>query len=227
VEFVVNAGDVGPDGAQGNAEAVGDFFVQEALVQEVEDFLLASGELLELGVSLGRALEGDDDLAGDGAGHGRAALVQFLDGLEQPGRRGLFEQITAGPRPQRLENAVVILKDGEHHDAGGGQRGFQPPNALDAGDAGEVDVHQHDIGRQGREPLEGGFAGGEGANAGKAGGTSEQVEEGLSLIGAVLDEGDFDGLSVHGRGFTRAYESRQGKSYKVRTDPSLWLCLAS
>lgn len=32
VEFVVNAGDVGPDGADGKAEAVGDLLVKKALV---------------------------------------------------------------------------------------------------------------------------------------------------------------------------------------------------
>ena len=100
VKFFVNGVEVGADGAQGNAEMVGDFFVKVTFGEKSENFLFAFGEFFNLGLGFLDLLEMVDDLAGDLHGHGGAAGMNLFDRLDKFGRRHVFEEVTAGAAAQ-------------------------------------------------------------------------------------------------------------------------------
>ena len=86
VELFINVLEMPTDGAVPETEAVGDFFVRKALGQEFKDFAFSRGKALELRGNLLRFsgfLKEGDDLAGDFAGHGCPALLNFAQGGDQ------------------------------------------------------------------------------------------------------------------------------------------------
>ena len=95
VELFVNRMEMGADGAESDAELVGDFFVEITFGEEREDFLFAFSEALDIGSGLADLLEMIDDFPGDLHGHGSAAGVNLFDGLDEIGRRHVLEEITA------------------------------------------------------------------------------------------------------------------------------------
>jgi len=193
LEFGVDVDDVGADGGEADAEAVGDFLVEKTLGQEAQDLVLAMREKAGEGRVGRRGLEGGDHLAGDGTGHGRATVVEFLDRFQQLGRGGFLEEIAGGSGFQGLKDAVVIFKDREHQNAGVGQ---QFPNALDALDSRhprQSDVEQENVGSKSGQFREGGFSAGEGAQALESLCSRNQVGDGFPLGRTVLDQGHPNG----------------------------------
>lgn len=146
LEFGVDVDDVGADGGEADAEAVGDFLVEESLGEEPQDLVLAMREQAGEGWVGRRGLEGCDHLAGDGTRHGRATVVEFLDRFQQLGWSGFLQQISRGSGFQGLEDAVVILKDREHQDSGIGQKLTHLMDALDSGHPRQSDVEQQNVG---------------------------------------------------------------------------------
>lgn len=118
MEFLIDVADVGADGFDAELELVGDFLVEMALSKEMEDLLFARRELLSkpLGGAAVLGLEGFDHETGYLGGHGGSAMMEIGDGFEQFRRGCLFEQIARGAGSQGLEDPIMILKDGEHHD---------------------------------------------------------------------------------------------------------------
>ena len=128
--------------------------------------------------------------AGDpGAEHGAARG----DGAQ---RRGdlvagrALEDIAARTRRQGSEDGVVVVHHGDHEHGGGRGELGRPPGRLDAGGAGQVDVHEHHIGCgvfDGRQRLLGG--------AGRAGHLypghgGEQPGQAVAEDGMVIDDQD-------------------------------------
>ena len=105
------------------------------------------GRELVLG-SVGRAdfAKQFDHAAGDLRRHRRPTAHGFLQTFDQERRRRLFQQITASPGAQRVENHLIIVIDREHQQQQLRVAFFQQPNAFDAVHSREADVHQHDIG---------------------------------------------------------------------------------
>src|SRR5581483_4628094 len=112
VELFVNGVEVGADGAEGDAEAVGNFLVEKTLGKQGEDFLFALGEFLDVGFRFLDVLEMADDLAGDLHGHGRTAGVNLLDGSGELSGRDVFEQVAAGAGAERFEDEIAVLVGG-------------------------------------------------------------------------------------------------------------------
>ncbi len=57
-----------------------------------------------------------------------------------------FQQITGGARAQCLEDAVTVLKYGQHHDLRVGHDWLQLANTFNSRFACEIDIHQHHLG---------------------------------------------------------------------------------
>ena len=147
--------DMGVHGAVADAHLVGCFLVAVALHQVVQHITLSRGKLLAV-VRVGTSpLERLHYFAGDVAGHGRAAGIHILDGGQQFRRADWLEQIAGSPGGERFEDAVRVVVDCKHEDLHAGKKFGQPANALDAIHAGQVDVHQHDLGRETRNLAQG------------------------------------------------------------------------
>ena len=71
----------------------------------------------------------------------------------------------------------MVTIDGDHDDMQSGQAGFEAGGELDAGHAGQVDVHQHDIRLERGDGLQGLLSIGEETGAGAAGCTFDQAAQ--------------------------------------------------
>jgi hypothetical protein len=87
-----------------------------------------------------------DYFAGDVVGEGGAAGVYVADGVVEFGGFAGFEEVAVGAGFEGLEDGFVVLVDGEHDDVEVGELFFEFGDALDAGFAGEFDVHEDDVG---------------------------------------------------------------------------------
>ena len=91
-----------------------------------------------------------DEPPGRGGGEDRVAAGDGADGGEQLGRRRVLQQEAAGAGLEPGEDVLVEVEGGEDEDlagrAGGGDRGGR----RDPVHARHPDVHQHDVGVQGR-----------------------------------------------------------------------------
>ena len=55
---------------------------------------------------------------------------------------------------QRSEEVLAVGVTGENHDGKLGQEGLEPERAIDAAQVGQTDVHDHDVGADGRQALQ-------------------------------------------------------------------------
>jgi len=173
VKFFVNGMEVSADGAQGNAEVVGDFFIEVAFSEKSKDLLFSLREFFDFGLGFLDLLEMVDDLPRDLHGHGCAAGMDLFDCLDELGGRHVFEKVTAGAAAQGIENEVAFLVGGEHEDLDFGKAFFEAGDALDAAHPGEVDVHEDDVGFLGGDSPKGFFAIGMCADATQSGGAAK------------------------------------------------------
>jgi hypothetical protein len=181
-----------PDGAETDAELVGDFLVEKTLGQQREDFLFAFGQLLHLGGRLLDLLEMADDLARDVHGHGRAAGMHLFDRMEQFARRHVLEQITVRAGAERFKDQIPFLVGRQHQHLGLGHLFLQAGDAFDAAHAGKVDVHEHDVGRLLGHLLQRLFAIGINPHAAQARGALQKFGQTFARAAAVFDDGDTD-----------------------------------
>jgi hypothetical protein len=173
VKLLVNGVEMGANGAEGNAEMVGDFLVQVTFGEESENFLFAFGEFFDVGPGLLDFLEVVNNLAGDLHGHGCSAGMDLLDRLDEFGGRHVFKKVTAGAASQGVENEVAFLVSGEHEDLDFREAFFEAGNTFDAAHSREVDVHEDHIGFFGGDVAERLFAGGMCADTTQCGGSAK------------------------------------------------------
>ena len=83
MEFFIYVLDMHLDGAQGNAKAVANLFVEVAVGQQRQNFLLSLREFFHVGGRLSNFMKMINDFAGDFDGHGRATGPQLFDGRDQ------------------------------------------------------------------------------------------------------------------------------------------------
>jgi hypothetical protein len=139
----------------GEREPAGHGEVVQTTGDEVEHLALALGEL--------RERRGGATGAGDEPQHplrhpGRDEHVPCRDRPHGPlhvGRRRALEQVAARARPHRGEHGVVVLQHGHHEDAQ--LRAFTQHRVrrIDAGRAGEVQIHDHHVGGHAAGELDG------------------------------------------------------------------------
>jgi len=162
---------VAADGGVLDHEPGGDLPVGQAVGDELQDFPLAGGELVEGGAGgdsrcwlAGHAV---DDPAGDRRGQQGVAGGDGVHGGDQLVRAGSLEQEPGGAGAQAGEDVVVIFEGGQDQHLGSGHRGGQPLGGGDAVQARHAHVHQHDI------------------RAEAAGGVDR-----LEAVGGLADDGD-------------------------------------
>jgi hypothetical protein len=190
LQFFVNAANVGVDGFVANAKFFGDFFVEKALAEAIENFLFALGEIF--GRLWGRTgfLKGLSDFAGDVCGHGRTAAMNFENGFEQFGAFGAFEEVTVCARLESAEDIFCIFVNCQHDDLKFGNELFQLTNAFDSVDAREVDVHQDNFRADFGNLFDGFFGRTVMAEAFEAVSAVQDACESVSQLFVVFDDGN-------------------------------------
>jgi len=93
--------------------------------------------------------------------------MHVVNGFEQDFRGTRLHQITVRAGLQRAEDALTVLIDREHDDLEGGQGALEVGHAFNARHAWQFDVHEHDVGLQDMNPIEGFFAGRARADSGE------------------------------------------------------------
>jgi hypothetical protein len=199
------------DGSLGQMELGGDLAVGPAGGDEGEDGLFPVGEpgeqvlLLALPARVGdERQELPDQPACRGGGEGRLAGLDGTDRAEQIGGRRVLEQKSAGTGLERGEHVLVEVEGGQDEHPGRGGGGADLGRCLDAVHAGHPDVHQHQVGVQGR---------GHGDGRGAVGCLADHLDVGLGLQDQpeahpkqclVVGEQDADhAVSRSSRAFTR------------------------
>jgi hypothetical protein len=135
------------DGALADEQVAGDLGVGPASDERDQHLAFSFGEPAELGrgprAAAGKTLDqpaserGRDQ--GVAVGRGPDPEQQFLGA-------SMFQQEPGGPGVQRVEDILVEVEGGEHHDLGRARpECHDPPGGLDAVQAGHPDIHEHDI----------------------------------------------------------------------------------
>ena len=138
VEFLEDAADVFFDGVFGDAEGGGDLFVGIATGDEGEDFEFARGD-----IGSGEAFL---ETGGDVGGEALAACGDGADGLEEIGAGGGFLEVAERTGAEGAMDFFVAGEGGEDEDACGRVGGEDLDGGFDATDAGELEVHEDDVG---------------------------------------------------------------------------------
>jgi len=136
-----------------------------------------------------------DDAARNLAGHWRAALHNANNRMDDFFRRVALKQVTAGTCLKRFEDVIVVRINREHQDLRFGQVILQQSGAFKASHAGQIDIHQHDVGRergQAFERLLAGFARGDATKTWMA---FNDLGQTFAQLTVIFDDADFDFVS--------------------------------
>ena len=98
---------------------------------------------------VGRRLQAQkvaDDPGGGGGRDGRVTTGHRVDHRPQLGRLEVLEQVAACTGPDRREQVLLVLADGEHHDRGLRADGGDRPGRLDPAHPRHPHVHQDQVG---------------------------------------------------------------------------------
>ena len=118
--------------------------------QPLQHLQLALGQRLcfRLSGRLGRRmhLKRLHHLARNVAGHGRTPIKDFPDRFENFGGAIAFNQIAKRSRGEGLEHLFPLLEHGQHDDFQLRRGAAKAGHTVNATHAGQIDVHEHDIG---------------------------------------------------------------------------------
>ena len=176
-----------------DAEFFRDFLIEKSLAEAIEHFLFA---LREIFGGLRRRtgfLKGLRYFAGDVSGHGRTATMHLLDRFQKFGTFRSLEKVSVGAGSQGAKNVVGVFVDREHDDLELGDQLFQLADAFDAVDAGQIDVHQNNLGTNFGQFLDGFFGGAVVTKALEAISAIQHAGERVAQLFVVFDDGDGDG----------------------------------
>lgn len=148
VEFGVAVFEVLADGFEGDPELVGDFLVDESAGDEVQDLVLARGEVFGGPWRIPPAVKRLHHQAGDVAVHGGAAVLHLFDGFQDFCGGSPLEEVAVGAVLEGLENVFAVVVNGQHDDFEVGQPVLHAGYTFDAGHFRELDIHEHDIRRR-------------------------------------------------------------------------------
>src|SRR6266850_218366 len=114
LKFFVDSANIGVDGFVADAEFFGDFFVEKAMAEAIENFLFALGKIFGRLWRRTGLLKGLGDFAGNVRGHRRAAAMNFANGFQQFGGFSAFEEVAVCARGQCTEDIFRIFINREH-----------------------------------------------------------------------------------------------------------------
>ena len=144
MEFLVNVGHVRSHRFQTDAELVGDFLQHETLHEQIEDLLFSGRKPLGLHHRFFTPMKKLHDLAGDVSRHGRPAVLDFLERIQEFFGHIALDQIAIGPRLQRAENTIVVFVDREHEHQQSRQLGLEAHDTFDAAHLRQIDIHHRE-----------------------------------------------------------------------------------
>src|SRR5918995_251984 len=142
-----DVGDVIAHGLGAQVEAFGDLGVRLVAGYELQDLVLALGQLGEGVGGLSRVWT--REILHEAAGYGRSedglAAGDSPDGTQDLGLEGAFKQVASGTGLQRGEHRIVILLHADDEDAYVGAGVQDRTGRLDAVDPGHTEVHQDHV----------------------------------------------------------------------------------
>ncbi len=121
--------------------------------------------------------------------------MDSLDGFQQFGARHQLEQIPAGAGGEGVKHALGVLIDRQHDELNRRMSQLELTHALDAIHAGQVNVHEHDLGCAGGQPGQRLFPRGELTDAGTAAKAGDRVHQLGPHAVIIIDYGN---LNRHG-----------------------------
>ena len=125
--------------------------------------------------------------------------MNIADGLQQPRGRGALEQVAAGAGLEGIKQRIAVLIDGQHQELDAGHGALQLAHAFHALDAGQIDVHEHHVGRMPRDFLQGRLRVRVIAGQFQGGCAADQCRQTRADALIVIHDGNFD-LHVLGDG---------------------------
>src|SRR5438477_4810137 len=144
-ELLVHVADVVANRLLADLQAVSNLLVGHPARQELEDLDLPVGQpVVELLRSRGPC-EHVEDSVGNGARHDLFPGHHGHDAADDCSRRGVLQDVTAGPGLQRLDDLAVGFERGQDQYLDARDRFHDLPSCFDAVDVGHLDVHEHDV----------------------------------------------------------------------------------
>lgn len=208
-EFAAEAGDGGVDGAVGDVGVAGIHVVEEAFAGE--DVCGVAHEGVEEGEFVAGEGEGDgvdfeaeavgveaEGAAGEGEGLGAGAAEDGEGAGDEFAVVEGFGDVVVGAGLQAADAVVLLAEGGEHDEGLGGVEGADAGEEFEAGDAGEAEIEENEIG--GMPAVEGEAAGAVGGAVDGPAFFLEEEGDDIGDVGFVLDEQEGDGAGGDGGG---------------------------
>lgn len=149
-ELAEDVGEVVFDGAFGDVELGGDFFVAGSGGNELEDFEFAVregfGEIGWFGGWGSEAVEFGNDFGGDGGLEEGFATGGGADGFDEFLGGDIFEEVADGSGAKAVEDGIVVVEGGEDDDLAGGVGLFDAAGGGNAVEDGHAEIHEDDVG---------------------------------------------------------------------------------
>lgn len=186
VKLAINVPNMSANRPLGHTHLFRDFFVEQSTSEECQHLDFGRRELfVRRGRAFARLPKTRHDETRDLAGHGRAPAMQLLDRFKQLKARRFLEDVTISAGGQRFKDALMVLKDGQHHDLGARKTLSEFGSAGDPGHAAHLNIHQDNIRRAGRRDAQRLLARGTGGNAFETGGGVQKANDMLAIFAAV------------------------------------------
>ena len=108
-------------------------------------------------------------------------------------RRCLLEQIATGAGAHGCEDPLVVVVDRQHQHGQLGIPLVEQRSTLNAGETGETDVDQHDVGQIAAHRIQGFLHGAKTQGAAVPLAAVDQKSQSFAKLALVLDDGHADG----------------------------------
>ena len=148
LQLFIDMPDVRPYRVNADKMLIGDELVGVAFHEAFQDVQFTGREVVIFLWLVGSRLllEKLQYPAGDAGRHGRAAPLYIVDGGDDFGGGGAFEQVARCAVADGLENFVLVLEDSEHEHLRFRAQCFHDGRRLDARPAWHVNVHEDNVG---------------------------------------------------------------------------------
>jgi len=188
-EFFHDAGTVGFDGVEAEAELSGDLLIAIAFGEELVDVAFTFGEQIEA-IVRGGVEDGLEEESADGRAEETLAAGDGEDGFDEFGFEAILEDIAASAFADGAEDVAFVGVHAEHEDGDGGVEAMQLGEGFEAVEALHADVEEDEIGGILTSEFDG-FGAGAGFGDDEEGGMGfEDAADALADEGVIVGEED-------------------------------------